>query len=163
MEIPNSKAYIDSEDFSKDLDSAVFIASKDTEAVLLYFEMEDRIDFLNSYAIFISDNNINAAIPIIINKIKSGKFKGFLGTLVYALEELDIQDYFFDILDFSIINGYEVFEMSLCLFDKIIDQIDKKDLKVGVSKLTKIVSIHSEENEYRDYLIRYLKNPSIRK
>jgi len=164
MQIPDSKFYNDSDIFEEELNRIDSSVINDViKEILTSFNKEERIELLNSYALFFSDNSINQSVPLIIERIKSGKYDGYLGTLVYALEELDITKHIYEILDFSIYKGYEVFEMSLSLFDRLIQSdLQKVNLIEFVPYVQGLKTRNSEEDEYKEYFLKYLKNPQIR-
>lgn len=81
-------------------------------------------DIRNAIALALSDLQAHEAVAALLEIIKNPKHKGFTGTLLYALQNLDCKDYFLDFIHILGEGTFENSEMALGLIEKYADDVD---------------------------------------
>jgi hypothetical protein len=71
---------------------------EDKEELLRFFVVVKNNVIRNQIALIFSDTKFNKAIPFIIDKINDKNLRHYNGSLVYALENLDVKDYFIEFI-----------------------------------------------------------------
>jgi len=74
------------------------LTEEDKEELLRFFVVTENHGIRNQIAFILSDVRYNKAIPYIIEKINDRKLSQNNGSLVYALENFDVKDYFIEIV-----------------------------------------------------------------
>lgn len=76
--------------------SAENLTDEDKEELLRFFVVAKNHVIRNQIAFILSDIKYNKAIPFIIEKINDKNLSHNNGSLVYALENLEVKDYFIE-------------------------------------------------------------------
>ncbi len=71
---------------------------EDKEELLRFFAVAKTNVIRNQIAFIFSDTKFNKAIPFMIDKINDKSLRHYNGSLVYALENLDVKDYFIEFI-----------------------------------------------------------------
>ncbi|PWU02599.1 MAG: hypothetical protein C5B52_05090 [Bacteroidetes bacterium] len=79
----------------------------DKEELLLLFNLSMNTLLINQIAFIFSDLKFQKAVPYIIEKINQKELLGNNGSLVYALENLDVKDHIFSIVQMICRQEYE--------------------------------------------------------
>jgi len=70
----------------------------------------------NEIALYLSDIKCNEAVPVIIDLIKKLQYTNNIGTLIYSLDNLDCENYLFDILNILFHGNWEASNTLLTIF-----------------------------------------------
>lgn len=95
--------------------NAETLSEEDKEELLRFFVVTESHGIRNQIAFIFSDIKYNRAIPFIIEKINDEKLAHHNGSLVFALENLDVKDYFLEfvkmVCDMEYEPRYQAFEI----------------------------------------------------
>ncbi|PSL30915.1 hypothetical protein [Chitinophaga ginsengisoli] len=83
------------------------LSEENKEELLRFFVVAEDHTIRNQIAFILSDVKYNRAIPFIIEKINDKKLAHHNGSLVYALENLDVKDSFIEVVNMVCEMEYE--------------------------------------------------------
>jgi len=107
------------------------------EELLQIFMIVKSSTIRNQIAFILSDVHYNRAIPFILSKINDKDLFNNNGSLVYALEGLNIQDYFLDIVKIICTMEYEARYQAYELIQKYAPVVADAIRKEAISVLEK--------------------------
>lgn len=87
------------------------------------YKMPQDSNKRNAVAIFLSEMKCDEAVPKIIEIIRNEKGSKYIGTLVYALQDLECAEYLEQIFDLIYIGNYEVRRNMFTLLEQNKDKI----------------------------------------
>ena len=110
------------------------LSEEDKEELLRFFVVAQTNVIRNQIAFIFSDANFNKAIPFIIDKINDKDLSHSNGSLVYALENLDVKEYFIDfikmICEMEYEPRYQAYEIVQKFAPTISKEVREKALKL---------------------------------
>lgn len=83
------------------------LSEEDKEELLRFFLVTKNDLIRNQIAFIFSDTKYNAAIPFILEKINDNSISHNIGSLVYALETMDVANYFMEFIKIICEKDYE--------------------------------------------------------
>ena len=86
--------------------------------------VENDIDVLNALALCLGRLGVNEAVPILMGYIRNPDFKNLRGSFIYALLDLDCDEYFMDFVKMICDGNFEVYDHSFLVFESIVDEAD---------------------------------------
>jgi HEAT repeat protein len=98
--------------------------SADRRAVPILMNMlseEKDINLKNALALSLSDLKADEAVPLLMKLIKDPEHENKRGSFVYALQNLDCREYFFDFVEMICTGNYEVYCHAYDIFESIVD------------------------------------------
>ncbi|RFM31219.1 hypothetical protein [Chitinophaga silvisoli] len=108
------------------------LSEEDKEELLRFFVVTENHGIRDQIAFIFSDIKYNRAIPFIIEKINDEKLYHHNGSLVFALENLDVRDYFIEfvkmVCDMEYEPRYQAFELLMKYAPGISREIREKAL-----------------------------------
>ena len=114
--------------------NAETLSEEDKEELLRFFVVTKNHGIRNQIAFIFSDIKYNSAIPFIIEKINDEKLSHHNGSLVFALENLDVKDYFIEfvkmVCDMEYEPRYQAFEILKKYVPVISSEIREKALTI---------------------------------
>ncbi|SHN45143.1 hypothetical protein [Chitinophaga sp. CF418] len=110
------------------------LSEEDKEELLRFFVVAKTDVIRNQIAFIFSDANFNKAIPFIIDKINDKNLSHNNGSLVYALENLDVKEYFIDFIkmvcEMEYEPRYQAYEIVQKFAPTISKEVREKALKL---------------------------------
>lgn len=107
---------------------------EDKEELLRFFVVTENHVIRNQIAFIFSDVKYNRAIPFIIEKINDKKLSHHNGSLVYALENLDVKDSFLEfvkmVCEMEYEPRYQAYEILRKYAPEISKEIREKSLEM---------------------------------
>jgi hypothetical protein len=107
---------------------------EDKEELLRFFVVTKSSVVRNQIALILSDAKFNKAIPTIIDKIKEKELSSNNGSLVYALENLDVKEYFIEfvkmICELEYEPRYQAYEIVNKVYREISGEIKDEALAI---------------------------------
>ncbi len=117
------------------------------ELVSIHLKIEDSIiklldnrdsEVRNFAALTIRDMKLSKAIEPLLKAIKKYEESNNIGTLAYALENLNCWQYFQEIFELTLINNFEVQNSALNILDEQVFYVEDKDIYSAIEKLESI-------------------------
>lgn len=84
--------------------------------------IENDISVLNALALCLGKLGVNDAVPILMGYIRNPDFKNVRGSFIYALLDLDCDEYFLDFVKMICDGDFEVYDHSFLVFESIVDE-----------------------------------------
>lgn len=110
------------------------LSEEDKEELLRFFVVAQTNVIRNQIAFIFSDAKFNKAIPFIIDKINDKDLSHCNGSLVYALEDLDVKEYFIDFIkmvcEMEYEPRYQAYEIVQKFAPAISKEVREKALKL---------------------------------
>jgi hypothetical protein len=103
--------------------------SEDKEELLKIFMHTKNPLIRDSIALIFAKVHYNEAIPFILKKINEKDLYNHNGTLVYSLEDLDVQKYFIDFIKIICEQAYEARLMAYEIVEKSVNFISNRTRK----------------------------------
>lgn len=102
------------------------LSEEDKEELLRFFVVAENHSIRNQIAFIFSDIRYNRAIPFIIEKINDKKLSNHNGSLVFALENFDVKDYFIEFVKMVCEMEYEPRYQAYEILEKYVPAISKE-------------------------------------
>jgi len=121
--------------------------------LLKMLSTEENINILNDLALCLGKFKINEAVPILMGYIKNPEFQNIRGSFIYALLDLDCEEYFLDFVKMICDGDFEVYDHSFLVFESIIDDA-KYDQKIEALKILqnqKEIEMLKSKSEYPQF------------
>ncbi len=113
------------------------ITEEDKKELLTIFLNTNNYQIRNRIAILLSDVGFNSAIPLIIKVIFRKDLYNRNGSLVYALYDMDVLEYFLDIVKIIATQDYEARIMAIEIIKKFLPKTSDNQRKAALKLLEK--------------------------
>ena len=135
------------------------INEQDKIELLKLFSVTDNPLIFNHIALIFSDIQLHTATRKIINKILSGKYDNYVGTLVYALENLDCKKDIIAIIKILCTKDYEARLHAFEIVEKNANSISKKNrtIALDILKKAKVEQKKTDKNMGENSTIHFIE------
>jgi hypothetical protein len=120
---------LNSSNINDKIDAIQYIAKENkykylTPKLLEMLCIEKDINVLNELALCLGKLGVNNAVPILMEYIRNPDYEDIRGTFLYALLDLDCDEYFLDFVKLMCVGNFEVYNHSFSIIESIIDDVD---------------------------------------
>ena len=111
--------------------------------------LEKDLNLLNELALCLGKLGVNKAVPILMEYIRNPDYENVRGTFLYALLDLECDEYFLDFVNLMCIGNFEVYNHSFLILESIVDNVDyaQKIEAIRILENQKIIEFSKNQGE----------------